>query len=225
MGRSILERGDFATPTSCCRRNEAERSPTTPSALVAAPPSSRTGSFNRLARSGRSTRRGTARRPDSPRRARRRSGVLPPARHGRPTGTASTGARGFLQWQYVVPDDARGAVRRTVERRRATRQRVVPGGAQALRRGQPGAAVVPDPGLDAGARHPRVIPGLGPAARRARRGGRRGRRPRLPGQGPGCGPSCSPAMYPRLEEWRPSVDGSIPIAGSRATCARPLGLT
>ena len=69
-------------------------------------------------------------------------------------GTACTAATGFVQYQFVVPFGAGG---RAAARGRATRRLgdgQLPRRAEALRRGQPGAAQLSRARVDAGARHP-----------------------------------------------------------------------
>ena len=94
--------------------------------------------------------------------------LLPSPRHGRRRGTACTAARGFVQYQFVVPFGAGG---RAAPRRRAprgVRRAELPRRAQALRRRQPGAAQLPGAGLDAGrSTCPAATPRPGGAARTA----------------------------------------------------------
>ena len=56
------------------------------------------------------------------------------------------GSRGFVQYQYVVPDHEHETVRRTLERLSARAVRVVPGRAEAVRARQPGPLSFPTPG-------------------------------------------------------------------------------
>ena len=58
------------------------------------------------------------------------------------------GPAGFLQYQFVVPTDARRGVQEHPRRHPAFRALLVPQRVQAVRPGQPGAAELPDPGLE-----------------------------------------------------------------------------
>ena len=93
------------------------------------------------------------------------------------------GSCGFLQYQYVVPDDAHDAVRHVDRDAQRGAGGVVPRGAEALRARQPGPLSFPAAGLDARARHPGHRARPGRAARPARPARRRRRRPHLPRQG------------------------------------------
>ena len=152
LGRSILSRGDHAVA-----RRPAEEAATRPAALrarrvLSAPPWAPNGLLNRL----------------SVRAFNEFWYRVTPRCTGHVESIASFfhpldgvrgwnrlyGSRGFLQYQYVVPDDAHDAVRTSIEMLSDAQCGVVPRGAQALRAGQSRAAVVPRAGLDARARHP-----------------------------------------------------------------------
>ena len=151
--------------------------------------------------------------------------VLPPARRRRRTGTGSTAGAGCVQYQFVAArprgrpagPDAGADLRR--------RAPLVPRRAQAVRAGQPGAAVVPDAGWTLALDLP-APSGAAPPARRARPRGRGGGWPGLPGQGlPAVAGLCCPDMYPRLARVprgpatpRPRTASSSPTCPAACTC-------
>ena len=114
------------------------------------------------------------------------------------------GPRGFVQYQFVVPDaTGAGVVRRILEQISRRAAPVVPRRAQALRARQRRAAVVPaSPAGRSRSTCPRD-PGLAPLLDQLDELVVGRRRSGLPGQGlPARVPSCCAAMYPRLDEFR-----------------------
>ena len=124
------------------------------------------------------------------------------------------GSRGFLQYQYVVPD-ARARHGAPIDRD-AQRGRGRASFLAVLKRfgpGNPGTVVVPPAGLDPRARHPGDRARPRRAARPARRAG--GSRPVGASTWPrtrDCAPSSCPSMYPELDRFaalRARVDPDV----------------
>ena len=142
------------------------------------------------------------------------------------------GRRGFLQYQFVVPDEHGETVRQVIERLATLKLAVVSGRAQAVRPGRPGTALLPHARVDPGPRPAGRPPRARRPARRAGRRGHGGRRPGLPGQGLAGGPRPFRAMYPGVDQWlavkdRVDPDGVCgPTSGGASACAptnsRPL---
>ena len=163
MGRAVLTRGDHAAGARAARasRQDAARVRTDPAAGCSAVGAGRPAAT--AARSGLSTRSGSARRRaqhtgyrDDPGRSSTRSTASW-------TGTASTGASGFIQYQLAVPLGARGHGARVAARLSAARCPSFLDGAQAVRAGEPRPAVVPAARMDARpSTSPPRWPGLGP---------------------------------------------------------------
>ena len=135
------------------------------------------------------------------------------------------GSRGFLQYQFVVPFGAETTLRRLVQRIGGVAARVRAERAQAVRRGQPGAAVVPDARLDDHRRLP-DRPRAAPLLRRARRARARSGGPAVPGEGVARRPRPpSSRGYPRFDEWRKVRDAADPDGVFVSDMARRLELT
>ncbi len=92
------------------------------------------------------------------------------------------GPRGFVQYQMVVPETGADELRRADRSREQRPVRLVPGGVEAFRGGEPGAPLVPHTRLDPGPRHPGGLPRTWPPPRPARRDGGGRRWPGIPGQ-------------------------------------------
>ena len=112
------------------------------------------------------------------------------------TGTGSTARAGFVQYQFVVPDDARAVRERCCAGVRVAR---APSFLAVLKRfgaGNPGPLSFPRAGLDARPRPPGRRPRLGALLDDLDDGRRRGGRQRLPGQGLPAAPELLPAHVP-----------------------------
>ena len=135
------------------------------------------------------------------------------------------GSRGFLQYQFLVPvrRGAGAAPDRRADRGVAARVRAER--AQAVRRGEPGAAVVPAAGLDDHGRLPDRA-GPAPLLRRARRAGARGRRAGSTWRRSRAPPAATfKRGYPRFDEWRKVRDAADPDGVFVSDMARRLELT
>ncbi len=146
LGRSVLTRG--STP----RATQLPAPRPRPAGALAGPP--RLGAAGRAApawsrgrRSGPSTSSGSARRPAAARgELQTIAAVLPPARHGRATGTGSTARRASCSTSSSCPTRAEAAVAEVLRAHLRRRAPVVPRRAQALRSRNPGPLSFPLPG-------------------------------------------------------------------------------
>ncbi len=233
LGRSVLNQGDFATLDDLPKPGRRRDDPLAYAPMATLPDARRCvprGVLNRLTRRGVQRAVVSARRPAPARASSRRS----PSSSTR--STWSSGWNRIYGPAGLPPVAVRGArsAPRTccatvVEALSEPPRTSLPGGAQALRRGRPGPAVVPGPGLDAGARRPRrrtatsARCSTGWTTRVAEAGGRiyLAKDSRLR-------PELLPAMYPRLDEWRamPRPARPGPAPGQRpGAAAQPAGLT
>ena len=135
------------------------------------------------------------------------------------------GRRGFVQWQYVVPDEAADV--RASSRRAALSSAGVSSFLAVLKRFGPGDDAplsFPTEGwtlaLD--------IPVDGPAWSRSSTSSTRRSSSRAVGstwrRTAGCGPSCCRSMYPRLDEWRAVREQVDPEQRFRSDMSRRLRL-
>ena len=228
LGRSVLSQGEHATRDRAHRPGRA-RDPLAPPGAPAARGAARAArsawSPGRpcapSTRPGSARRRGTGRARSS--RCRRSSTRSTASRHW----NRLYGPRGFVQYQFVVPDDAADDVARILERISGRGAPVVPLRAQAVRPGQPRARC---PSRCAGwtlALDLPAHPGLAAAARRASTSwswppAAGSTWPRTPG----CDPALLRAMYPRLDEFRGRAPrGSTPTGVFQSDLSRRLDLT
>ena len=181
MGRSILDRGRFASPEQVAAAGVVDLHRYVPKRLPAVPDVFPAGVVNHL--TIRAFNEFWYRK--SP--VRRRRKLMSIEQFFHPLDMVAEwnrvyGRRGFLQYQFLVPDDQAEVVRSVVGRLVADGHAVAARRAEAVRARQPRPPVVPVPRLDAHAGHPGHRR-AGPAARRVGRPRRRRRRPDLPGQG------------------------------------------
>lgn len=223
MGRSILDRGRFATREEALAGGHEDPYAYHPHQLPSVPDLFPAGLVNKLF--CRAFNEAWYRKAP----AQRRDALMTIEQFFHPLDMVSDwnrayGSRGFLQWQYAVPDEAGEVVRRSLER---LSQVGVPSFLAVLKRFGPGNQAplsfptqgwtlafdtMIDPGLD------RLFDELDEMVVAA--GGRiylaKDSRVR---------PELLPAMYPRLEEWRKVRDEADPDGRFHSDMSRRLGLT
>ena len=230
MGRSVLDPGPLrhrrrgSPPPAARRPARLRRRACSPPPRRSSPP----GLLNRLTVRAfnelwyrKAPVRRARRAPDHPARSSTRSTWSA-------AGTASTGPRGFLQWQFAVP------VRRRGHACAASSSGSAPPGCTSflavlkrVRPGRPRPAVVPRRRAGRSrSTSPPACAGLGPLLDELDDDGRRRRRPDLPGQGqPGPARAAAGHVPPPRRVAGRRASGSTPTGACRSDLARRLGLS
>ena len=224
MGRSVLTRGWHAEPEHLSAKQRRDPLRFAPSPLLTAPPVFPSGLLNRATvaafnelwfRKAPVEKRGQV----------QEIGSFFHPLDGVSQWNRIYGPRGFRAIPVRRPVRRGGDHARRAGAHRRLGQRVVSGRAQAVRAGQPRAAVLSQPRMDVGAGHPGGRRRPGHPARRARRAGRGRRGAGLSRQGLAAAPArLLAAMYPRLDSWRATRRRIDPDRTFTSDLARRLDL-